>query len=534
MPSVEAYLVTCWYCLGEFDSLSAVWCSHDPQKPTKLCPFCFNCFCEASEEYKQDFWKHAPSRLIEEVQTLTRSQDRLGDILIRMKKITTPQLLEALVQQKSTGQRLGELLVERRMVTNDDIAVALKTQGVSPLVDTRGVAYATSPVWDQSEPEAIIQYLLGLAARKGASDVQIEPKEDMIAVRYRIDGLYFRVDPIPKRFQPTLTQKLFEIFGLDPGGTGQPGSGRLTARLGETDYDLVAQVTPTPLGVSATIKLVNRATFIKDFTALGMEIEDRTLLIEVLQGTFGLVLVTSPPFNGANTTSYAIMNFLVQGQRNVLSLEAPVHWKIEGARQVEVASSPQGLRMEETVRSMMATRPDVLLLSAVPDRSTALLAAQLASALLVVATLPAQSAGQALAAFLQAGVAPSLLASSLAAVICQRLVRTICRICRQPAEPPAPQTLANHHIDPEEAARFRFFRGRGCPTCHTVGYRGRQAVFEVLAAAPEIRAGIQAGLSVPDLEAAAVATGTRTIREQCLDLVREGVTTFDEFTRLRL
>jgi type II secretory ATPase GspE/PulE/Tfp pilus assembly ATPase PilB-like protein len=286
--------------------------------------------------------------------------------------------------------------------------------------------------------------------------------------------------------------------------------------------------------VSATIKLVNRATFIKDFTALGMEIEDRALLIEVLQGTFGLVLVTSPPFNGANTTSYAIMNFLVQGQRSVLSLEAPVHWKIEGARQVEVASSPQGLRMEETVRSMMATRPDVLLLSAVPDRSTALLAAQLASALLVVATLPAQSAGQALAAFLQAGVAPSLLASSLAAVICQRLVRTICRICRQPAEPPAPQTLANHHIDPEEAARFRFFRGRGCPTCHTVGYRGRQAVFEVLAAAPEIRAGIQAGLSVPDLEAAAVATGTRTIREQCLDLVREGVTTFDEFTRLRL
>jgi type IV pilus assembly protein PilB len=534
MPSVEAYLVTCWNCLGEFDSLAAVWCSHDPKKPTKLCPFCFHCFCEATEEYKQDFWTHAPSRLIEEVQTLTRSQDRLGDILIRLKKITTPQLLEALVQQKNTGQRLGELLVQRGLVTNEDIETALKTQGVSPLVDTRGVAYATSPVWDQSEPEAIIQYLLGLAARKGASDVQIEPKEDMIAVRYRIDGLYFRVDPIPKRFQPTLTQKLFEVFGLDPGAAGQPASGRLTARLGEIDYDLVAQVTPSPLGVSATIKLVNRATFIKDFTTLGMDIEDRALLIEVLQGTFGLVLVTSPPFNGANTTSYAILNFLVQGQRDVLSLEAPVHWKIEGARQVEVEPSPQGLRMEETMRSLMATRPNALMLSAVPDRGTALLAAQLASDLLVVATLPAYSAGQALAAFLQAGVAPSLLASSLAAVICQRLVRTICRICRQPAEPPSPQILAQHRIDAEEAAAFRFFRGRGCPTCHTVGYRGRQAVFEVLPAAPEIKAAVQAGGSGSDLEAAAVATGMRTIREQCLDLVREGVTTFDEFTRLRL
>ncbi len=534
MLGVEAYLVTCWNCLGEFDALVAVWCSHDPKKPTKLCPFCFHCFCEASEEYKQDFWTHAPSRLIEEVQTLTRSQDRLGDILIRMKKITTPQLLEALVRQKSTGQRLGELLLERGLVTNEDIRVALKTQGVSPLVDTRGVAYATSPVWDQSEPEAIIQYLLGLAARKGASDIQIEPKEDVIAVRYQIDGLYFRVDPIPKRFQPPLTQKLFEIFGLDPGAAGQPGSGRLTARLGDTDYDLVAQVVPTPQGVSATIKLVNRVTFIKDFNTLGMEIEDRALLIEELQGTYGLVLVSSPPFNGAITTSYAIMNFLVQGQRDVLSLEAPVHWKIEGARQVEVEPSPQGLRMEETVRSLMATRPDVLMLSAVPDRSTALLATQLASDLLVVATLPAQTAGRALEAFLQASIPPPLLASSLAAVVCQRLVRTICRICREPAEPPAPQTLANQGIGPDEVATFRFFRGRGCPTCHTVGYRGRQAVFEVLAAAPEIRAGVQGGLSGPDLEAAAVGTGMRTIREQCLDLVREGVTTFDEFTRLRL
>jgi type II secretory ATPase GspE/PulE/Tfp pilus assembly ATPase PilB-like protein len=101
-------------------------------------------------------------------------------------------------------------------------------------------------------------------------------------------------------------------------------------------------------------------------------------------------------------------------------------------------------------------------------------------------------------------------------------------------EPPSPQTLAQHRIDAEEAAAFRFFRGRGCPTCHTVGYRGRQAVFEVLPAAPEIKAAVQAGGSGSDLEAAAVATGMRTIREQCLDLVREGVTTFDEFTRLRL
>ena len=95
---------TCWNCLGEFDALNAVWCSDDPKNPTKLCPFCFRCFCDASEKYKQEFWKHAPASAVDEIQTLSRSKDRLGDILIRMKKLTTPQLLEVLVEQKATGQ----------------------------------------------------------------------------------------------------------------------------------------------------------------------------------------------------------------------------------------------------------------------------------------------------------------------------------------------------------------------------------------------------------------------------------------------
>jgi type II secretory ATPase GspE/PulE/Tfp pilus assembly ATPase PilB-like protein len=533
--SAEGYIVTCWNCLGEFDALPAVWCSHDPQKPTKLCPFCFRCFCEATEEYKQEFWTHAPSRLIEEVQILTRSKDRLGEILIRMKKITTPQLLEALTEQKSTGQRLGELLVERGQVTMEDIRLALQTQGVSPLVDTRGVAYSTSPIWDQSDPEAIIQYVLGLAAKKGASDIELEPKEDHIAVRYRIDGLSYRVDPIPKRFQASLTQKLFELFSLDAGAEAEPRTSRLTVRLGDTEYDLVARLSPTPQGMSGSIKLINRATFIKDFATLGLEPEDQALLFEELQGSIGLVLVSSPPFNGSITTAYAILNFLVHGRRRVLSLEAPIQWTITGADQVEVGTSPQGLAMEDSIRAHMATRPDALLLSAVPDVATALLATQLASDLLVVATVPALSAGQAIATFLQAGVPPGLLASSLAAVTCQRLVRIICRICGQPAEPPPPlEILAEHGIGPEDAAGARFFRGRGCPTCHTVGYRGRRALFELLAAAPEVRAGVERGLGGAELEALAVGTGMRTIREQCLQLVREGVTSFEEFRRLRL
>jgi type IV pilus assembly protein PilB len=230
------------------------------------------------------------------------------------------------------------------------------------------------------------------------------------------------------------------------------------------------------------------------------------------------------------------MNFLVRGQRKIVSLESPVYWPLEGARQVEVPVDGEDLgpRMEEALRSVIAIRPEVLMLSSVPDQRIAQLAAQLASSVLVVAVLTGQTAGQGVTALLEMGVPPQLLAGSLAAVTCQRLVRQICKICVSPAEAPAPQTLAHHGIDAEEAAKLKFFRGKGCPTCNKVGYRGRRAIFEVMNGAPEVRAAIQNGLPATEIESLAVGASMKTLRQRCLSLVASGVTTFDEFAKLRL
>jgi type IV pilus assembly protein PilB len=535
-PSSDTYLAICWNCLGEFDALGAVWCSHDPKNPTKLCPFCYSCFCHASEQYKQEFWRRAPPRLHEELQLLSRSKDRIGDILIRMGKITTAQLLAALHAQKDTDKRLGEILTEQGLVQPDEIKAALQTQGVSPLTDTQGAAYATTAVWEKSDPDEAIQYILGLAARKGASDVQIEPREDLISVKYRIDGFFFRVDPIPKSFQPALTRKIFEVFALDPARESAPQMKRTFRHLGEAEYELVAQALPTPHGVSAAIKLVNRTTFLKDFTTLGLELEDRVRLMEQLRNPFGLVLVSAPPFNGANTTTYSIMSFLVRGQRELVSLESPVYWPLEGARQVEVPvdGHESAARMEEALRSVVAIRPEVLMLSSVPSGAIARLLVQLASSVLVVAAVPAPTAARAVRAFLDLGVPPEAMAATLAAVTCQRLVRRICASCRKPVPPPAAQTLAHHGIAVDEAPALHFFRGQGCPSCNKVGYRGRRAIFEVLAGTDEVCSAVAADLGPDEIEDMATGGGMRTLRERCLDLVTEGVTTFDEFTRLRL
>jgi type IV pilus assembly protein PilB len=529
-----AYLVTCWNCLGEFDAAGAVWCSDDPKSPTKLCPFCLRCFCDASGEYKQQFWRHAPPQLVDELQTLSRSQDRLGDILIRMKKITTPQLLEALVEQRETGTKLGEILLARRFVSRGEVEAALRSQGVNRLTDTKGGADTGTVYWQQSNPDSVLDYLLALGARKRASDVSLEPQADHVAVRYRIDGFSFRVDPVPKAFEAPLERALFAMFGLDPARRARPQAGRTTARLGEDDFDLVAQTVPGSQGVSATVKLVNRSTFIKDFATLGLELEDRVRLVEEIRSGTGLVLVTSPAYNGAATTSYAIMSFLAQGQRDVLSIESPIQWTMDGVRQVEAESGSHGPKIEETLRAMVALRPDVLMLSAVPDYGTAVVASQLASSLLVVGLATAATAARGLVGLRELGVPAQLLASSLGLALGQRLVRTICRICQVPAAPPSAQTLASHGIDRDEAEALQFFKGKGCPSCNTIGYRGRRAIFEAIPASPEVRAVLERGGSAKEVEAAALETGMISIRERALDLVRTGVTTFDEFARLRL
>jgi type IV pilus assembly protein PilB len=529
----EGYFVTCWNCLGEFDAMAAVWCSDDPKNPSKVCPFCLRCFCEASGEYKQQFWRQAPQLLVDELQTLGRSLDRLGDILIRMKRITTSQLLEALVLQRETGQKLGSVLVERGLVSREDVDAALRHQGVAQLADSRTTNDWAGQYWQQSSPDNVLDYLLGLGARKRASDLTLEPQAEEVAVRYRIDGFSFRIDPVPKLLEPALERALFALFGLDPARRSRPLTARTSCRLGEDNYDLVMQTVPGPLGLSVTIRLINRSTFIKDFGTLGLDLEDRVRLVEEIRSGRGLILVSSPAYNGAMTTVYSIMSFLAQSRLDVLSIEAPIQWHMDGVRQVEADVGPNGPEIEPALRAMVAVRPDALILTAVPDHATAMLISQLASSLLVVAHVPATTAARAVVALRELGVPLQVIGSSLGLVTAQRLVRVVCTACRVPADPPSAQTLLAHGIDSDEARTLSYFKGTGCPSCNTVGYRGRRAVFEALPASESVRATIEQGGGFREIEQASLASGMIGMRERCLSLVRTGVTTFDEFARLR-
>jgi len=465
-------VVACWNCLGEFDAAAAVWCSDEPNTPTKVCPFCLRCFCSATSEYKERFWSDAPPGLASEREAVARASRASGEA----------------ARPEAGG----------------------------------------TPYWEQSSPDGVLDSILELGARKHASEVSLEPGPEQIEIRYGIDGFSFRVEPVPTSFAPALERALFATFGLDSQRRSRPQTGRALLRLQQEEYDVVARTLPSRHGIGATARLVNRATFIKDFGTLGLELEDRVRLVEVIRSGSGLVLVSSPPSNGAATTCYSILNFLVHVPLDVASVESPVHWRLEAVRQVEAEAGEHGPCIEE------ALRPQAVVVSAVPDAAAAELLAQAGSSLLAFAQVTAPTAAQAVATVRGLGVAPFRLAAPLALATGQRLVREICRDCRVPADPPPPELLAGLGLEAEDLRGVTFYKGRGCPACHTVGYRGRRAIFETLPVSPEVRAAVEQGSPAEEIHRFAVQAGMIDLRTRCLALVASGITSLEEFARLRL
>jgi type II secretory ATPase GspE/PulE/Tfp pilus assembly ATPase PilB-like protein len=534
MPKAsQVYVVHCWNCLNDFEAVEAVWCNCDPRRPTKLCPFCLQCFCPADEDYKRSFWAAAPNTLKEEVAILERSQDRLGEILIRNQKLTTPELLKALVEQKRTGGLLGKILVQQGWVSQSDIDDALRYQGYKPLVDMQGAEVKAAPEPTGGTPQEILNYLLTLGAKKGASDIHIDPAESEVAVKFRIDGYFYKLNPLPRSSLDPLLEKIRSFFRLDPTREGLPQKGRSVAELLDREYDLLVQTLPTQMGTSTTIKLVDRRFFLKNFTALGMTPANQLFLVRGLDADAGLILVSSPPFNGAMTSCYSLMDHLAKSERKVVSLEPSIQWQVPYVHQIEV-NEEKGFGYQEALRSLTSVKPDVVFILDLSDKVTANLVCQLATSVLVIATLPAFSAVEAVWRLFELGVPPSLISRSLSLVLNQRLVRRICTYCREVGNPADPRKLAPYGISAQEAAGLKLYRGKGCPTCNRIGYRRRKGIFEVMIVDAELKEILAKHPALPDIEAAARASGMETLRERCLQDVNEGVTSIDEFIRWRL
>jgi type IV pilus assembly protein PilB len=530
--ATEAYVVRCWNCRNEFEALEAVWCSCDPKQPSKVCPFCLQCFCPAEDDYKRRFWDNAPPPLEEEASMLERSQERLGEILIRNQKLGTPQLLDALMFQKKTGGLLGNILMQKGWVKQADIDEALRHQGYKPLVVDQDQQSTPAPVTPTTSPQETLVHLLKLAATKGASDIHIEPVQSGLSIKFQIDGFLYKIKPLSVGVLQPLLERIHSLFKLDPAGAGAPQKARASMRIMDRDYDLLAQILPTQSGTSITIKLVDRRFFLKNFTALGLTPSDQLALVRALDKSSGLIVLSSPPFNGAITSCYSLMDYLAKSERKVVSLEPSLQWEIPYVQQIEVGPEG-GLSHLSALRSVASVKPDVIFLLDLSDKETANLACQLAGSLLIIVALPAFSAAESIWRFFEFGVPLSLIGRSLSLVMNQRLVRRICTQCREGGQAADPRKLADHDITTDEARTLKLYRGAGCTVCNRIGYRRRKGIFELMAVDRQLRDVILRGPNMEEIDDAARSTGMITLRQRCLKDVRDGVTTIDEFIRWR-
>jgi len=533
VKATEIYTVHCWNCLNDFEAVEAVWCSCDPKHPSKLCPFCLSCFCPADEVYKRNFWDGAPQSLKDEVSMLERSLDRLGEILIRNQKLKTPQLLQALKEQERTGGLLGKILLSRGWVSESDIDDALRYQGYQPLVETDGLEVTPAPASASANPREVLEHLIALAARKGASDIHLEPTREELSIKLRIDGLFYKIKPLQRAALSPVLSRIFELFGLDAEREKLPQRGRAHLELEGHDFDLVVQTLPSRIGTSATIKLVDRRFFLKNFTALGLTPADQLFLVRALDARSGLTMVTSPPYMGAMTTSYSLMDQVAKSERRVVSIERSIQWEVPYVHQMEV-NQDKGLDFHAALRSVAAVKPDVVFLLELNDKATANLACQLATTMTVITTFPAFGAAESVYRFLELGVPASLLSRSLSLVMNQRLVRRICPKCRDEGSKADPSKLGNYGIGGEEAKALRIFHGRGCPDCNRLGYRRRKGVFELIVVDDHFRKKLTGKPTLAEIEAGARTAGMEPLRERCLKEVSAGVTSLDEFLRWRM
>ena len=604
----EEYILQCFNCLGEFDAVPSVWCSCDPKNPTKLCPYCLQCFCTASEEYKARFWEFAPASLLNERAALRKVKDRLGELMVRAQVITMEQLVAVLNQQSLSGQKLGQILVTNHLLTSDELNLFLEMQSLSipvkftqenvdqtvlnrikpefcaqrkilPMrvyrsparsflalimanlqdtVTTEIVARKTdmhvvpfyveeplimqylestappgSVIRDQgTDYQLMVRKIIIGAIKRHASDIHVEPDATELNIRYRIDGVLYKVKSPPKKDQAPLLLALKQVTKMDLQNTRFPQSTKILLRHEDQQYQLNVLSFPNPTGESISIKMVNLSTFLRSLDDLGIVKEELVALKAVLDGDSGLVLVSGPLMNGCNTTNYAMLRYLSESNRKIMTLESPIFSHVKNIHQSEI-NPAAGFDFAAGLNSIVQSNPDVVFLSDIPDAEVAANVCHIATKRVVVTTLSASSAVNTLIQMRELGATPSVLSQALKVVLTQRLVRRICQHCREKS-PISEPILMRMGLSEREAARLATFSGVGCKQCNYLGFSGRLAIFEMLRPVPAIAKLVNAGASGQELVQAAHEAGMITLRQRFLEMVNEGQTTIEEFQKARL
>ncbi len=387
----------------------------------------------------------------------------------------------------------------------------------------------------ESEDDApivrLINALLTQAVREGASDIHIEPFETRSVVRYRIDGVLRDVIEPQRALHGVIISRIKIMASLDIAEKRMPQDGRITLRLAGRPVDVRVSTVPTGHGERVVLRLLDKQAGRLDLSGLGMPDDTLKTLVDLINQPHGIILVTGPTGSGKTTTLYAALGKLDSAQHNIMTVEDPVEYELDGIGQIQVNSKIE-LSFARALRSILRQDPDIIMIGEIRDLETAQIAVQASlTGHLVLATLHTNDAVGAVTRLVDMGVEPFLVASSLLGVLAQRLVRRLCPVCRQIHVPDSAE-LRMLTAEQEEGTPMEIYTPTGCANCGNSGYQGRTGVYELLTVDEDMRTLIHDSASEGRLRDYARAQGMRTIREDGLRWVRAGQTSLEEVLRV--
>ena len=378
----------------------------------------------------------------------------------------------------------------------------------------------------------LVNGILVNGIKSGASDIHVEPYENSLRVRYRVDGVMYTVMNLPTKIRAALTSRLKIMSKLDIAERRLPQDGRIKLKLGKKrDIDFRVSVLPTLFGEKTVLRILDKSNLQVDLTKLGFEQSALDDFLEALNKPFGMILVTGPTGSGKTTTLYSALHYLNKPDTNIMTAEDPVEFNFMGINQVHVREDI-GLTFASALRSFLRQDPDIIMVGEIRDFETAEIGVKAAlTGHLVLSTLHTNDAPSTVSRLLNMGIEPFLVSSAVVLILAQRLARKICQQCKDVEKVPV-VALVKLGFSEEEADKITCYKGKGCPACNNTGYKGRIALYEVMPVKDELKELILEGASSAELKKTAIRLGMKSLRMSGLTKVADGVTTIDEVLRV--
>lgn len=425
--------------------------------------------------------------------------------------VVKDDLLLLLEKVYGTGDRLYK--------TAEDLSKKLLRSGGEELLDNLA---------DEAPVVNLVDGIIGKAVSDGASDIHIEPDEDKLRIRYRVDGILMEVLGLNSTLHPAITSRIKIMSGMNIAEKRVPQDGRFKINASGKDVDFRVSTLPTNFGEKIVLRILDRSKALLDLKNIGIDEYNLSIYESIISKPYGIILISGPTGSGKTTTLYATLNKLNSPDKNIVTVEDPIEYNFKLINQVQTDETA-GITFATALRSILRQDPDIIMVGEIRDRETAEISIQASlTGHLVLSTIHTNDAVSSVVRLIDMGIENFLVSSSLIGVVGQRLVRKICKSCKKSYRPEK-ELIERLGIKEEDII---FYRGEGCPDCKYTGYSGRIGIYEVLKIDNQIKNMITKGKSIDEIRTVAMQNGFKTMYDSGLEIAKNGITSIEEVLRV--